>query len=263
MKLFDAHNHLQDPRFDPDRDAVCQEAEAVGIAAMVVNGATEADWPRVAALAERHAAVIPSFGLHPWWIAERSAGWRADLARRLAEGNCAIGEIGLDHAVADRDEADQEAVFLDQLRLSREAEAPVSIHCRRAWGRLLELLRPLGPHPAGMILHSYGGGAGLVPELAALQAYFSYSGSLTLPGNKRTPKALRATPPDRLLLETDAPDIPPAEVRERADGSPARCEPSHLRFTLRAAAHHLRTSEADVARLTWDNGMRLFGGFMG
>jgi TatD DNase family protein len=169
-----------------------------------------------------------------------------------------VGEIGLDHALENRDDREQEEVFLAQLKISRERKVPVSIHCRRAWGRMMELLREAGPHPAGMIMHSFSGGAGLVPGLCELNAYFSFSASLTFPGNKRGPKALRAVPEERLLLETDAPDIPPAErTRECPGGKPVN-EPAWIRHTLTAAARYLECSEEELARRTADNGLRLF-----
>jgi TatD DNase family protein len=258
--LFDAHNHLHDERFDPDRTAVMRRAVEAGVVRFVVNGTTEADWPKVAEAAREWAGVIPSFGLHPWWVAERSDGWRLALERRLTYQPSAVGEIGLDHAMEGRDDEAQEAVFLHQLRLSRDWGRPVSIHCRRAWGRLMDLLREEGPHPAGMVLHSYSGGAGLVTELTDLNAYFSFSGSITLPSNRRGPEALRAVPRDRLLLETDAPDIPPEEVRTARAESSARCEPAHLRYTLAAAARHLDLPQEDLARIAWDNASRLFRG---
>lgn len=262
MRLFDAHNHLQDERFDADRAEVARRAVAAGVERCVVNATTEADWGKVVDTANRVPGVIPSFGLHPWWIGQRSEGWRLALDRALSARRAAVGEIGLDHALEDRNDADQEAVFLHQLDVSRRRRLPVSIHCRRAWGRLLDLLRDAGPHPVGMVLHSYSGGANLADELAALNAYFSFSGSLTLPNNRRGPEALRAVPLDRLLLETDAPDIPPAEVRAAAEAGRPRCEPAHLRYTLAAAARHLEVSEADLARVTWDNATRLFRGLL-
>ena len=75
MRLFDAHNHLQDARFGGQQDELIADCAAVGLTKMVVNGTRESDWPDVAALAKRHDCVLPSFGLHPWFVHERTADW--------------------------------------------------------------------------------------------------------------------------------------------------------------------------------------------
>ena len=79
MKLFDAHNHVQDDRLSPYLGDVMERARAAGVVAMGVKGCCEADWPRVVRLTEDHAGIHPSFGLHPWFIADRSAGWLQTL----------------------------------------------------------------------------------------------------------------------------------------------------------------------------------------
>lgn len=253
MQLFDVHNHLQDERLGTDREAVMERARAAGLTGMAVCGTTEADWPHVRALADAHRErIIPCYGLHPWWIGQRSPSWLESLVSRLRRERAAVGEIGLDHARDERDDADQEAVFLAQLAVSHDLKRPVAIHCRRAWGRMLELLREAGPHPTGYLLHAYSGGPDLVKQLTPLNAWFSFGGSLTYPGNRRAPKALRAVPDDRLLLETDAPDIPPHGYD--------RCEPAHLRRGLRAASDHLGVDEEILARRTRDNALTLFAG---
>jgi TatD DNase family protein len=75
MKLFDAHNHLQDDRFAGKQADLLAECQRNGIAGMVVNGACESDWPQVLALARAHPLVLPNFGYHPWYIHERSVDW--------------------------------------------------------------------------------------------------------------------------------------------------------------------------------------------
>ena len=125
-----------------------------------------ADWPRVVELAGVYEGVHPSFGLHPWFIKKRSAEWMRLLEEFLVEyPEAGVGEIGIDHAIEDRDDADQESVFLAQLELARRLERPVSIHCRQAWGRLIELLDGFGELPRGMLIHCYGGSAEMAQEL--------------------------------------------------------------------------------------------------
>ncbi|MBU4459286.1 MAG: TatD family hydrolase [Verrucomicrobia bacterium] len=259
MDLFDAHAHLQDAAFAADLDGVFRRAAAAGVRRVVVNGTSPRDWDAVAALAARTAAVAPAFGVHPWFPDGLPADWLDDLARRLAADSAAtVGEIGLDTAVEPRDDRLQEEVFLAQLRLARNLRRPATLHCRRAWGRMLELLRAEGPHPVGLVLHSYGGGADLVPQLAALNACFSFSGTITYTRNTRSAAAARAVPPDRLLAETDAPDLPPEGAPAGPAGGPAN-EPANLPLVVAAIARARGVSMASAAALTSANAARLFG----
>jgi TatD DNase family protein len=271
LRLYDAHNHLQDERFGGGQEALIAACRAEGIAAMVVNGASEADWPAVAELARRHPdLVLPAFGYHPWYVAERTPTWRERLLRVLDEtAGATVGEIGLDRWKPGLDFADQEAVFREQLHLAAERNLPVSIHCLQAWGRLLEILRA-GPRPArGFLLHSFGGPAELVPELARLGAYFSLPGYFAHTRKARQRDTFRHVPAERLLLETDAPDQPlPAErVKYAWPGAPVGTEtaahplnhPANLGAVYAFAAELLGRPLADLAAQVEANFIRLFG----
>ena len=222
--LCDAHNHLQDDWLAPHLDAIATEAARLGIEAMVVNGTAESDWPRVAALAARFAFVRPSYGLHPWDVAGRSPQWLATLrARLVAEPRAAVGEIGIDRWILESAPAgyfpagspppaplaEQIACFLPQLALAVELDRSASIHCLQAWGQLDELLRTRPLPRRGFLLHAYGGAAEMVPGFAQLGAYFSFNGSFLAEKKTRQRAAFRAVPMDRLLVETDAPAMPP------------------------------------------------------
>lgn len=263
MPLFDTHCHLQDERLAPHLDGVLARAARAGVGAMLCCGSTESDWAAVGELARRHPAVRPAFGLHPWYIAGRPSGWEHAL-RALLEGSPAVvGEIGLDHAVDAATFADQEDVFLAQVRLAAELRRPVSVHCRRAWGRLMELLDRHGWPPDGIALHSYSGGKDLVPALARRGAFFSFSGAITHDRNRRGREAVPVVPADRLLVETDAPDIPAAmapdaPVLRDTDGRPLS-EPAHLAHVVAAVAALRGMTPEEVAGLTYRNGEALFG----
>jgi TatD DNase family protein len=152
---------------------------------------------------------MPCFGLHPWFIEKAGAGWLPLLEKFLTGAPSCVGEIGLDKA-ADPDLRRQEAALRAQLRLAVRLARPVIIHCVRAWGALVDILKEERP-PAFMV-HAYGGPAEITAELARLGGYFSFGGDLTAPGRARMRKALLAAPPDRLLFETEAPS--PAELTE-------------------------------------------------
>lgn len=207
MKRYDAHNHLQDERFAGRQDAILCEAASAGIAAMVVNGSCEEDWPEVARLAERSKIVIPSFGLHPWYHHQRSAAWLETLTERLTSTPAAaVGEIGLDRWKQDLPYKEQEDVFLAQWALARKLNRPASIHCLKAWGRLLELIKQHPGPECGFLLHSYGGPSEMVSAFVKLGAYFSFPGYYMHERKRKQQEAFTRVPIDRLLVETDAPD---------------------------------------------------------
>lgn len=196
-------------------EAILPAVRREGVARMVVNGACEADWPDVLALAERHPEIIPSFGYHPWYVRECSETWQERLLFFLDQAPAGVGEIGLDRWVKGHDVARQQAVFRWQLRVAAERNRPVSIHCLQAWGDLLEILRE-GPLPScGFLLHSYGGSVEMLKPLADLGAYFSFPGYFAHERKTRQRETFRHVPPDRLLVETDAPDQLPPEDRSK------------------------------------------------
>ena len=176
FRLYDAHNHLQDDRLAPEREALLAAAEREHVVSMVVNGSCEVDWPGVLELARRYPLVIPSFGYHPWYVKERSPDWQGALVRHLDAVPSAVGEVGLDRWVKDHDLEQQQQVFVWQLRLAAERNLPVSIHCLQAWGPLLDILRAEPRPRCGFLLHSYGGTPELIAPLAELGAYFSLPG---------------------------------------------------------------------------------------
>ena len=135
LRLYDAHNHLQDDRLAPCREAVLAAVQHENVVKMVVNGSGEEDWPAVLELARQYPQVIPSFGYHPWYVKERSPDWQQALLRHLDAVPSAVGEVGLDRWVKDYDLEQQRQVFVWQLRLAAERNLPVSIHCLQAWAR--------------------------------------------------------------------------------------------------------------------------------
>ena len=135
--FYDAHNHFQAECYSSDRAGFLAQCE--GLSRMVVNGCLELDWPKVAALADAHPQVLPSFGCHPWFIHLRTAEWQKNLEGFLDQYPSAVGEIGIDRWKPDISYEGQEEVFLAQLAMATERYLPVSILCLKACGRLLEL----------------------------------------------------------------------------------------------------------------------------
>jgi TatD DNase family protein len=229
IRYFDAHNHLQDDWLAPYLGEVISSLEEIGVRRAVVNGTLESDWEAVASLAHRHPWVIPSYGLHPWYIARRTPQWRERLTACLDSGTCGVGEIGLDRWLEGLDFEDQKSVFTDQLALAAERNLPVSIHCLKAWGPLLEILQNRLLPARGFLLHSYGGSLEMVPEFAKLGGYFSFSGYFLAEKNTVKREVFRQMPVDRLLVETDAPamHLPAGRIRYPLPDSPEGKQVNH------------------------------------
>jgi len=263
MMLYDAHNHLQDERLQPHLEAVMAAVRAEPIARMVVNGSCEEDWPAVLELAREYPQVLPSFGCHPWYINERSPEWQAKLIEFLDQMPSAVGEIGLDHWIKGHDIARQEEVFTWQLRLAAERELAVSIHCIQAWGPLLSVLQREPLPRRGCLLHSYGGAPEMIPGFAKLGAYFSLPGYFAHERKAHQRETFRHVPPDRLLIETDAPDQLLPDARNRfplldAAGKPIN-HPANLRAVYEFAAEWLGLPPDKLAAQVEANFIRLFG----
>jgi TatD DNase family protein len=276
LRFYDAHNHLQDERFVGSTTSLIEACCHVGVARMVVNGVGESDWPQVLELARQYAEVVPSFGVHPWYVAERSSDWKSRLLEALDQMPAAVGEVGLDRWKPGLSYEGQEEVFLAQLALAAERDLPVSIHCLRAWGRLLELLRAQALPASGFLLHSYGGPKEMVEPLAKLGAYFSFPGYYLHARKSRQREAFLAVPPDRLLIETDAPDqrLPsPVEadpafrsILESAKVPSLTCaktgqplnHPANLPWIYKCLARFLGESEMSLVQRVEANFNRLF-----
>lgn len=264
MRLFDAHNHLQDERLAPWIGRICGELPAAGVVAAVVNGSDESDWDAVAALARRHPWIKPSFGLHPWQVKQRSPEWKSKLLSHLDDfPDAAIGEIGLDRWIENPDIESQIECFRWQLELAAERDLPASIHCLRAWGLLDEELSSAKLPRRGFLLHSYGGSAELAPKLADLGAYFSLSPYFCHERKAKQAEVFAAVPIDRLLAESDAPDMwPPDEVNPNplhdSQGKSLN-HPANLLLSYRKLAELRGTTVEALAEQIEANFMRLFG----
>ena len=218
--MIDCHLHLQDPRLAQDLEGIVATTRSLGISRLVVNGTRPGDWDAVERLASRYPEVLPQFGLHPWHVGKESPGWLDDLEERLRRHpEAGVGEIGLDRWIRGSDFARQKEVFSAQLELAGRLGRPVSVHCLRAWGSLLDSLAELAP-ASGLLLHSYGGPAELLPDLVAKGAFFSLSGYFFREEKSSKLAVFDEVPRDRLLVETDAPDMapPPSMRRYRVRG---------------------------------------------
>lgn len=214
MPFADAHLHLAP---GGDITGFRRALERADIALAFVNSAESAQWAS-GLKAWRAGAVIPFIGIHPWFCAEAGNQDMERLETLLTENaNAHIGEIGLDRAI-DTPLKVQEKVFAAQLKLARKLNRAISVHCVKAWDRVLPLLREGGPFTRGVILHSFSGPVEHIWELAALGGYFSFGTGVFGTQADKLARLIKAAPKERIICETDfpfgkisgkTPEIPP------------------------------------------------------
>jgi TatD DNase family protein len=261
--MIDCHLHLQDVRLSSSLEEVLATIRALGITRLVVNGTHPDDWESVASLAARVPEVIPCYGLHPWKVGTEPGNWLGELGERLrADPRAGVGEIGLDRWIKNHDLDRQREVFVAQLALAGSLGRPVTIHCLQAWGSLAESLETAA-RPRRFLLHSYGGPVGMIDRFVSLGAFFSISGYFFRPGKESKLAVFDHIPRDRLLVETDAPDMapPPELVRfsPPSCGAPEPNHPGNLGSIYEAFARRLGMAVEDLVALVEDNFAEWFG----
>jgi TatD DNase family protein len=254
MRLVDAHNHLQDCRFGDDLPHVLCEMRNEGIRHAVVNGTRQSDWSSVVSLCVDYQNFLtPALGLHPWYVSSRSSSWMEELRHDLARADhSTIGECGLDLWREQSDLHDQTQVLHMHLQLARELDKPLTLHCLKAWQPLMDLLKSTAPLPP-CLLHSFSGPQAMIPALVKLGAYFSLSGYFLTERKAKALGVFAQIPMDRLLVESDAPDMaPPREYR----GSYYREQyhhPADLVSCVNALAALKEIPADECAEICWQN----------
>jgi len=245
MAYIDAHCHLADSRFDGDREAALERAADAGLGGFVQGGVGPEDWARQQTLADPRWRL--AFGLHPWWVAERDEAACEDALAKLetlVDRAPILGELGLDfHPKLPRaSHGRQEVVFRRQLELARRRDKPLALHVVQAHGPAIEILKKAGGAFRG-IVHGFTGSWETARAYLDLGLLISVGGALTREGYRKLKTAVGRIPPDRLVIESDAPDMAPAAH------SGERNEPAFIWETARAAAAlRNETAEGLMAR---------------
>ncbi|EWC40771.1 TatD family hydrolase [Stutzerimonas stutzeri] len=213
MQLIDTHTHLDFEPFDDDRSEVLTRSLAGGVERIVVLGVQQANWQRVWQLACSEPAIYAALGLHPVFIDEHRDAHvdqlRDWLQRLRGEAKlCAVGEIGLDYYVEDPDIERQQQLLEAQLALAAEFALPTLLHVRRAHAQMIATLKRYRLQRAGVI-HAFSGSWEEAREYLRLGFKLGLGGAGTWPQAQRMHRVLQQLPLDAIVLETDAPDIPP------------------------------------------------------
>jgi TatD DNase family protein len=252
--VIDTHAHLYDPRFDEDRDAVIARARDAGISRIVIVGTQLSTSESAIRLAREHSGLSATVGLHP---ATRVDDWRAEiaaieeLARRERDVIVGWGEFGLDFHWKDVPREEQFERLDAQLEIALSWGLPAIFHVRDAMDELLGVLERRHENPSG-VFHCFSGGPESLRRVLALGYSVSFGGNVTYPKATSIAEAARATPLHRLLLETDAPYLPPQPKRGK------RNEPLFVRFTAEFLAERLGLPLATLVEETDATAHRIF-----
>lgn len=252
--LIDTHTHLDDARYNADREAVIARAREAGVEAFVSIGCDLTTSQAAVALADHYPFVYASVGIHPHEVKHIQDDWY-DEFRRLAENEkvVAYGEIGLDYHYNHSSPKEQRDRFREQIQVARELNLPVIIHTREAQEDTIAILREEKASEIGGVFHCFSGDAWLAKEALALGFHLSFSGILTFQNATALREIAKKTPLDRLLIETDCPYLTPVPYRGK------RNEPAYVsQVAKQLAAIHPKFSLEEMQRRTTENAKQLF-----
>ena len=208
MHFIDTHCHLDAAEFGDTQAELVAAAQQAGVSQLILPAVERNNFEAVKRLCAQHACCLPAYGIHPMYVDRAQPDDLHILREYLAlPGTVAVGEIGLDFFIADYDPARQEHFFVEQLKLACEYDLPVLLHIRRAQDTILKHLRQY--KVCGGIAHAFNGSRQQAEEFIKLGFKLGFGGAMTYPRATRLRKLATMLPLESIVLETDAPDIPP------------------------------------------------------
>ena len=256
MKLFDSHCHLDDKAYRKDLARVIARARQAGVARMMTVGVNKKTAVRAVELAKSHPGIYASVGFHPHDASQCSAD-EIDFLTELAQSPevKAWGEIGLDYNRIYSPREDQERWFIRQLQIAAELGLPMIFHERDSNGRFLDILKAhLNKEQTGVI-HCFSGNPAELQQYLGMGLYIGITGILTLKNRGASLRQMvTQIPPDRLVVETDAPYLTPAPEKNHT----RRNEPAFVKSVLLKLAEVRREDPDQLAQIIWENTCRLY-----
>lgn len=254
IELFDSHCHVDEPKFDGDRDTVLSRMREAGVTRYAVIGSDMASSRHAADYAAAHEGCYAAVGIHP----HEASGYREGdldlLAQWVKEDKVvAIGEIGLDFYYDHSPRDVQRQVCELQMELAYQLGMPVAYHVRDAHQDMIDIMKRHKGRLSGGIIHCFSGSWEIAKEYLKLGYFISFAGPVTF---KKAPKLQEAAvnvPLDRLLIETDSPYLAPEPVRGR------RNEPTNVRYVAEKIAALRDMPLEKLAAITTENAMRVYG----
>ena len=251
--LIDTHAHLDDARFDSDRDAMIARAREAGVEHFVTIGCDLTTSRAAVELADRYPFVYATVGVHPHEAKQIGDSWYDDL-RRLAQHKkvVAYGEIGLDYHYNHSPPKLQRERFREQIILARDLRLPIVVHTREAQEDTIAILKEENAADVGGVFHCFSGDARLAKNALDLGFLLSFSGVITFQNATMLRDIVKTVPMDRILVETDSPYLTPAPHRGK------RNEPAHVRLVAEKIAAIQGMTADQIAELTSQNARRVF-----
>lgn len=260
---IDTHCHLDAPEFDADRDAVRRTATAQGVVHCVIPAVERSNWDTVRSLAHQYGDSY-ALGIHPLFTGRADDADLQRLAQALEQHRAdprlvAVGEIGLDYFVPGLDAARQERFYRAQLQMARRFDLPVILHVRRSADKLLKGLREVPVQ--GGIAHAFNGSQQQAQRFIEMGFKLGFGGAMTYERAQQLRRLAAELPPDALVLETDAPDIPPhwlyTTAAQRAAGQPqGRNAPGELPRIASEVAQLRQVPLRQLAEAAYANALR-------
>jgi TatD DNase family protein len=252
--FIDSHAHLDDDRFDDDREILIESLRANNIDLVFNIGADIKTSKASVELAKKYDHIYAVVGIHPH-DAEDAEDNYLDILRELSleEKVVAIGEIGLDFYYDNSPRDIQRKVFKEQLKLAKELNLPVVIHTRDASQETFDILKEAGKDGSLRgIMHCYSGSVEMAKEYIKLGFYISIAGPVTFKNSRVVKDVAKEIPLDKLLIETDCPYLSPEPHRGK------RNEPKFVKHTAEKIAEIRGISLEELAKATSENTKRIF-----
>lgn len=249
--FFDSHGHLEDKRFNEDREQVINDLKENGVSNFINVGSNVKTSLFSAELAKEHDFIYFAAGIHPSDSGSSNKGDLEMIEGLLEKEKCvALGEIGLDFYYDFTDKDTQRRYFEEQAKMAKKHNIPVIIHDRDAHEECYEMVKK---HDLRGVFHCYTGSAEFAKKLLDIGFYISFTGVLTFKNARKSVEAAEIIPMDRLLIETDCPYMAPEPHRGK------RNEPKYVRYVAEKLAQIKGLSVDEIAKITADNTKRLFG----
>ncbi len=250
---FDSHAHLDDEKYDGDREAVIEEMTENGVSFCMNIGADMDSSKRSIGLAEKYPFIYAAVGVHPH-DTDNMTEDDINVLREMAKHPKvkAIGEIGLDYYYDNSLRENQKKWFIRQMELSQETGLPFIIHDRDAHGDCLEILKKFDIKKTGGVMHCFSGSCEMAKELVRLGMVIAVGGTLTFKNAVKAVETVKEIPLEHILIETDSPYLAPVPHRGK------RNTPAYVGLVAEKIAEIKGITTAEAARVTKENAMRVF-----
>lgn len=261
MKLFDSHAHLDDEKFDEDREELIEKIHNEGVEKFISAGYSKEGSKKAIELSKKYDFIYATCGISPNDIPQNVEElWKTlDEIREMVKTNLesdnpkvvAIGEIGLDYHWNTENKELQKKAFIEQIKIANEFNLPIVIHTREAVMDTLEILKENTVINKG-VFHCCPLNRELVKEGLKLGFYISFCGPVTFKNSKNADEIIMQVPNDKMLIETDSPYLSPEPLRGR------RNDPRNVKYTAQKVADVKKLSLEEVSKITFENAMKIF-----